>query len=89
MSKVIVKKTPKDVQEDISVYVKNKKVDVFISTILDNIFKEKPENPIAWIIEFIQKSNTEETKAFFASIAESTKTGFVIPYITINNVTIV
>lgn len=59
----------KDFQEDIASYVKNKKVDEFVGSVLECIFREKPENPVVWFVEYLYKTYNKET--------ESTLTGFV------------
>ncbi len=43
-------------------YIKNKRIDSLIGSILEDIIKEKPDNSIAHAIEYLCRKFPEETK---------------------------
>jgi cAMP-dependent protein kinase regulator len=51
-----------DVQAELQQYLNSKQINSIFIQIVESILIEKPENPIAFIIEYLQKQYPDQTK---------------------------
>jgi hypothetical protein len=62
-----------DVQAELQTYLNSKNINSLFISIVERLLIEKPENPIAFMIEYLHKQYPEEAKAALGMLGKGSK----------------